>query len=455
MTDAASMTLDFMDVLAEHFAFPIDPSNRYHSIAMTLRHEKDRLLFTDDLREKALVYLRQMGVDDPAFFPKINSLPPQDLQQTKSATTLEELPDSAVFSLLSLLVKSVSYAQYSHYVLVKYASTIFTIGWTALSLSSRGKVLDLDTHQIVAYPFDKFFNLNESPTITTDIANDLLQQATSIDVTEKKDGTAIVITNTGEEVLIHTCGGWDSEYTAKSRQLLETKYRDFYEHIPTGYTFVFELIHPDNQIVVDYGTEEGLFLLAVRNLQTGILENHDRLVSLSNQFALPLPTIYPFSSLADFLLRRTETLDKVLEGWVFHITTPTQDVMFKLKYEQYVTFHKARSSIDEKTIYTALHDNTWDDFYSLLTPSQQEEANLILDAIQNNIRTIEDTIAQMVTKYEDVYGDAIPMGTVAQELKDHPYSGYVLRGLRGSEFSLLQNAIYGKYRQLVDALSNL
>ena len=83
-------------------------------------------------------------------------------------------------------------------------------------------------------------------------------------VTDKKDGSAIIVTNYEGKIVINTNGEFDNDQVKWAKKLFEDKYSYFYNNIPEGYTFVFELIHPENQIVLDYGDEKSLYLLGVR-----------------------------------------------------------------------------------------------------------------------------------------------------------------------------------------------
>ena len=71
---------------------------------------------------------------------------------------------------------------------MKYSKIIWEIGWSKLAKQCRGKVVDINTREIVSYPFNKFFNLDEVEETKQDKVKELLE----------KEGVKISVTETGE-----------------------------------------------------------------------------------------------------------------------------------------------------------------------------------------------------------------------------------------------------------------
>ncbi len=107
----------------------------------------------------------------------------------------------------------------------------------------RGLITRLDG-EVVARPWPKFFNLDENK---TPIPNERFE------VTEKLDGSLIIVANVDGDTIVATRGSFDSEQARHARELLSTKYAS--EKFLPGYTYLFELIALLGEAVEGLGVE--------------------------------------------------------------------------------------------------------------------------------------------------------------------------------------------------------
>lgn len=135
-------------------------------------------------------------------------------------------------------------------------STQYEGKWDDITLTCRGLVMD-DMGNVVARPFKKFFNIEENRHSSTD----------SFEVYEKMDGSLGIFFYYMGEPVFASRGSFTSEQAVKGRELLE-KY-DWKNGTYEGYTYLFEIIYPENRIVVDYGNTEELIVLGVIETVTG------------------------------------------------------------------------------------------------------------------------------------------------------------------------------------------
>ena len=119
--------------------------------------------------------------------------------------------------------------------------------WDEVTLSARGLVTD-DTGDIVATPFQKFFNIEEGKFEPTE----------NFEVFEKMDGSLGIVFWYRGQWVVATRGSFTSDQAIKAREILKKYNTDImFRHL----TFCFEIIYPENRIVLDYGTDEKLVLL--------------------------------------------------------------------------------------------------------------------------------------------------------------------------------------------------
>ena len=131
--------------------------------------------------------------------------------------------------------------------------------WNFFETVSRGLILNNVTGRIVARPFEKFFNWGEGGR-TTDAPIDY--------VMEKLDGSLGIMYEHEGEFKIATRGSFDSDQAIWATEFIQSKKRHPKDTVGE-YTLLFEIIYPDNRIVVDYGQREDLVLLALRHNPTG------------------------------------------------------------------------------------------------------------------------------------------------------------------------------------------
>jgi RNA ligase len=111
----------------------------------------------------------------------------------------------------------------------------------------RGLVTD-HTGDIVATPFQKFFNIEEGKFTPTE----------KFEVYEKMDGSLGIVFWFQGQWVVATRGSFTSDQAIKAREILKKYNTDImFRHL----TFCFEIIYPENRIVLDYGDDEKLVLL--------------------------------------------------------------------------------------------------------------------------------------------------------------------------------------------------
>jgi RNA ligase len=123
--------------------------------------------------------------------------------------------------------------------------------WDEVTLMCRGLVTD-NEGDIVATPFHKFFNIEEGKFTPTE----------EFEVYEKMDGSLGIVFWYQGQWVVATRGSFTSDQAIKAREILRKYNTDImFRHL----TFCFEIIYPENRIVLDYGDDEKLVLLGTFN----------------------------------------------------------------------------------------------------------------------------------------------------------------------------------------------
>lgn len=132
----------------------------------------------------------------------------------------------------------------------------------------RGIIFDSKTGDIIRRPFHKFFNVNEREE-TQEHVIDLSRPHA---ILEKLDGSMCsVFAHEGKLI-------WGTKMVAQDFhemikqfvKLSDIDYEAFcWDVINNGHTPIFEWMHPQKRIVIDYGKEPTLTLTAIRHMVTG------------------------------------------------------------------------------------------------------------------------------------------------------------------------------------------
>src|SRR5512139_426575 len=196
--------------------------------------------------------------------------------------------------------------------------------WNWFEKVSRGLVMNVKG-EVVARPFDKFWNYGE-----------VLPTGKIVEVTDKADGSLIIVFAHKGEIRAVTRGSFDSEQAQWASQYIKDHLDLRFLLADTNITLLFEAIYPENQIVVDYKGREDLVLLGVRNTRGGGDWWRCSVKLLADSYGLSLLNTFEVTS-ADELLERAKTLGPEHEGWVVRYEDGTR---VKIKGSTYLELHR-------------------------------------------------------------------------------------------------------------------
>jgi len=207
----------------------------------------------------------------------------------------------------------------------------------------RGLIYNNETGKVIAKPFKKFWNIGERN--APEIPENFMESWGAPEVSLKHDGSMGIAFKINEQIHFATRGSFASEQAIKAKQIWDEKYKDRSILLSKDITYVFEIIYPENRIVVDYGDKEDLILIGCIYTDTGEEESYAFLeVEAGDILHIPYTKSYTFTSLEKLL-----TNGVMDEGYVLY--WPKQQVRVKAKKEWYVKVHKARFSLCEKRVW--------------------------------------------------------------------------------------------------------
>jgi hypothetical protein len=238
--------------------------------------------------------------------------------------------------------------------------------WTPETLMCRGLVVD-EQWNIVARPWPKFFNWEELTDEQRAYRWGLIRDGHTR-IAQKMDGSLIIVFWYNGRWRCTTRGSFESEQSEMARAILaDTVWVD----ANTTLTYLFELICPENRIVVDYGSERALYYLGTVDTATGR--------DIFNDYvgAFPSPKYYhPLK-----VINQT-WVEPNSEGLVIAFD---DGFRFKMKNDEYKRLHKLLCHVTPKSIWEMLFngedpadlcDKVPDEFYQWV----QNTENSLRDA---------------------------------------------------------------------------
>lgn len=218
--------------------------------------------------------------------------------------------------------------------------TQFDGKWDEVTLMCRGLVTDNEGN-VVARPFKKFFNIEENKHTPTD----------KFDVYEKMDGSLGIFTNYKGEWVLATRGSFTSDQSVKGTELLQ-KYD--YNRLNPDYTYLFEIIYPENRIVCTYDFED-LVLLGMIHTSTGDEvnihsgNNEDiRFKNLLNNLGFNI--VKKYDGISDYSYLKQAISDN-REGFVVKFSNGDR---MKIKGEEYLRLHKIMTNLSTTGVWEVL-----------------------------------------------------------------------------------------------------
>lgn len=206
--------------------------------------------------------------------------------------------------------------------------------WNEVTRNCRGLIVDYEGN-VIARPFAKFMNYDPE----TD-GHLLDEEAVVLD---KIDGSLGILYIYDGKVNIATKGPFFSDQALHATQLLRDKYPEFVPAI--GWTYLFEIVYPENRIVVDYERLDDLILLGARHIDSG----QEKLPNELPEWSGPITTTFPYKSLREALqaLPRPNA-----EGFVVYF--PRTGERIKVKYEDYLALHKLIFNLSPRKVWESM-----------------------------------------------------------------------------------------------------
>jgi hypothetical protein len=216
-------------------------------------------------------------------------------------------------------------------------------------MECRSLILEEGTWEVASWAFRRFFNHGEALDVVPEY------NLKDFHVLEKVDGSLIQHFHYNDEWRMATRGTVDGTgqvgFLNKTfRDLFEetaSQYPEFWRASRLHYTYIFELVSPENRVVKNYADKE-LYLLAVRDFSQGGIElPYEAVVEEAERLGVKYPKLYESSDI-EGLMKLTNDLETLDEGFVcVHYGEKHNDIHYrrvKVKNPAYVAIAHLKES---------------------------------------------------------------------------------------------------------------
>lgn len=218
--------------------------------------------------------------------------------------------------------------------------TQFEWVWNEYTCACRGLIVDFNK-MIIARPFSKFFNDEQLEREGIKIPS------LPFEVYSKEDGSLGIMYFLKNKPYIATRGSFDSEQAKEANKILKEKYSHIEKYWNRDYTFLFEIIYPENKIIVDYGDKRDLILLAVIDTRTGSE------LPLEHFSKIGVPIVKKYDGVKDWKKVKELFDGENKEGFVIKFSN---NFRVKIKYDRYKELHKLICGLSVKKLWEMLKE---------------------------------------------------------------------------------------------------
>lgn len=297
-----------------------------------------------------------------------------------------------------------------------------------LGLETRGPCFDSETGELIALPFEKFFNVNEKAHTQTKIIDAEMSRAAPF-ICEKLDGSMINAAMVRGKIVLKTKKSFYSDVALAAQANMTHDVEELSRFlIGRGFTPIFEYYSPDSQVVLKYGDKPRFSLIAARSMEDGTYLDQVALDYWAEAYSIERPVWYHSNDLGA-LIEMVENV-KDAEGWVIYLPSGR----YKIKTKWYMDRHRMLD-IRERDIAKYVLDDVIDDMIPHLIEGQadMEVVRQIMHKIANDITVIRLTIDSLAAQAAKIPDGAERAAWVNAQTS--PLKGFVFRQARGHDIS--------------------
>jgi|ERR1035437_388605 RNA ligase len=277
--------------------------------------------------------------------------------------------------------------QYDIWILNYSKETQFSKSWDLMTSTCRGLVIDIEGN-ILARCMKKFKNYEEYDPAEIDWSKEF-------DVFEKMDGSLIILFyyELVSKWIVASRGSFTSEQALEAQKMLNVSALD---NLNKYITYLFEILYPENRIVVNYGKRRELVLLTAIITEDGVELTYDTIEKMYSKYFTVVKKLELKSF--DELRKLINTGEDNKEGVVLRFTNGFR---LKMKFAEYCRLHTIVTNVSNLTVWEHLKNNN--DFEELLDRVPDEFNNWLKKTIDILKKEFNEIECQALTNFAEIH----------------------------------------------------
>ena len=245
----------------------------------------------------------------------------------------------------------------------------------------RSVVIDKKNDCLALTPFRKFFNVNETEETQEREIRLRIEKAKRMEISDKLDGSMQSARYYNKEYILAGSQALDPNMGFRVElgyQMLKDNYKRMLKDYP-DWTSTFEFIHEKDPHVVVYSKEqEGLYLLGMRNVNTGENLSYSEVIKIAEKYGIKHTTVFD-KTFDQLISELDDKKSNEAEGFVIDI----DGYKVKLKYNDYRKIHVMLSKVTStNVIIKAIEDGSYDDIISKVPNAYRVD----IENVANNVK---------------------------------------------------------------------
>lgn len=258
---------------------------------------------------------------------------------------------------------------------------VFARAWDDVTRNSRGHIYHMETGECVAWAIPKFFNLNENEEVQfKDLPWDK-----PYEVFEKEDGWLGVLYRQDGRFKVASRGSFHSPGATWATEFIQRRDMTF---LPEDVTLIFEIITPEQKIILDYKGLATLVVLCAFNRRTG--EEYPRFMveEWAQKAALPVVRRYDGLTIHDCVAMQAAVKDR--EGFVIRLHDGRR---VKVKMEWYMQIAKVMAGMSPITTWESMkRGKVPNDYLASLPEELRPMAEMYKSTLEGQYAAVADGI---------------------------------------------------------------
>jgi RNA ligase len=314
---------------------------------------------------------------------------------------------------------------------------VYTNAWDETTRNSRGHVFNLITGECVAWPFPKFFNLGENrATLPACFDWD-----GPYEIYEKMDGWLGVLYRHEGIFKVASRGSFHSSGAQWATAFLQ----EFdLTCLPEDATLCFEIISPEQRIILNYGEQKTLIVLGAFNRFTQEEYPRAQVEEWARRIGLPVVRLLPHMTLQE--LEVYQQREEKCEGFVIRFPDGRR---VKLKTDWYLQLAKIMSNLTPIAMWEVMLEGKVQETFLRQIPEElrplAEEYRATLEGQYARLRIdVEQTARELLSRFgDDRRALALYMNEHSKELGFRRAATFLVRdGKHDALDRLLRDQIY-------------